>query len=252
MRSHHKYLFVLTAVAVTTVIAMASLREPGRQAAQDAPRNQQPSRPDESAWPVAAYEHQERLDEKQRARREARGSRYNNSYFGVRGAINSAREDVSVVLSHDEEEVDTPPLPVPQSSIVVIGTVLDAKAFVSADQTGVYSEFPTRVNEVLKTDWAAQLDPGSVITVQRAGGRVQGPSARILFRMMGQNMPRVGAQYVMFLRRLDEGEDYKIITGYELREGKVFPLDSVDTFARYSAWDRARFLQALQDAMAQP
>lgn len=251
MRSHHKYLFVLTAVAVTTVIAMASLREPGRQAAQDAPRNQQPSRPDESAWPVAAYEHQEQLDEKQRARREAKGSRYNNSYFGVRGAINSAREDVSVVLV-DDWEVGISAFPVSQSNVVVIGAVLEAKAYVSTDQTGVYSEFPTRVEEVLKTDGAAQLDSGSLITAQRAGGRVQGPSARITFRMGGQDMPQRGRQYVMFLRRLDESEDYQIITGYELRGEKVFPLDSVDTFARYSAWDRSRFLQALQDAIAQP
>lgn len=251
MRRHHKYLAALTAIAVATVITMASLRNRGNQTRDDLPQNQPASGIDESEWPITIYENPEQLDEKQCAEREAKSKRHNKSLFGVKGAVKSAKEDITIVLTEDWE-VELPPLPVSQSSIVVIGTVLDAKAFVSTDQTGVYSEFSTRIDEVLKTDGAAQLDSGSVVKVQRDGGRVQGHSARILFRISGQNMPRRGGRYVMFLRRLDGGEDYKVITGYELRGEKVFPLDSSDKFAPYSASDKAAFLQALRDAIAQP
>lgn len=40
-------------------------------------------------------------------------------------------------------------------------------------------------------------------------------------------MPFVGSEYVMFLRYEDEGKDYAVITGYELKNDKVVPLDGL-------------------------
>ena len=251
MQSHHKYLCVVTAISVAAVVTMASLRNQDNQASRNSSNDRQIQKPDEDEWPIAAYENPEPVDERQRALREARGKRYDKSFFGVKGTVKSTHENIMVVLTEDWEE-GIPPLPVSLSSAIVIGTVLDAKGFVSADQTGVYSEFPTRVDEVLKTDGAAPPDSGSVITVQRSGGRVQGASARILFRISGQRMPRQGRQYVMFLQRQDAGQDYKLITGYELHEGKVYPLDNLNKFASYAGRDKATFIQALRDAIMQP
>lgn len=217
-----------------------------------APTSQRTSMPASEDWPVAGFENSVPVDEAQRAGREVKSSRYNKSLFGVKGAIRSAYEDFTVVLS-DDWEAGLPALPVPQSSLVMIGTVLDAQGFVSADQTGVYSEFTTRVDEVIRPDAVqASHKPGDLVVMQRSGGRVQGRSARVLFRIFGQNMPRPGRQYVLFLQRLDGGEDYKLITGYELRGEKVSPLDSVDTFATYNAMDRPAFLQALRAAAGMP
>lgn len=252
MRRHHIYLAVLTAIAVSTVLTMASLSNQGNRVKPTSSDMQQAAKSDGDEWPVAAIDNLRQVDEEQRARREAKSRRYDKSLFGVKGAVKSAREDFTVILTGDRE-VDIPPLPVSQSSVILIGTVLDAKGFVSTDQTGVYSEFSTRVDEVLKTDEAAaRLKPGDVIAVQRRGGRVQGQSARVLFRIRGQNMPRQGGNYVMFLGRLDGGEDYMVITGYELRAGKVFQLDSPDKFALYTEMDMATFSDALRGAIGQP
>lgn len=251
MQRRHIYLSVLTVTAVSTVITVAALRNQNGQVKPMPSEGRPTAKPSDDEWPIATFENTERLDDNHRTKREAKSNRYNKSMFGVKGAVKSAHEDYTVILTEDWE-ADTPPLPASQSDVVLIGTILDAKAFISADETGVYSEFATRVDEVLKAGEAAGLKPDDVILVQRSGGRVQGHPGRVLFKLRGQNMPRRGGQYVLFLRRLDGGEDYRVITGYELRGGKVFPLDSVDKFAAYSAMDRAAFLNAIAEAAGQP
>lgn len=251
MRRRHLYLSVLAAVAVSTVVTMASWRSQNGRVTTTPPAGGLTAKPNEDEWPVASFENSEQIDDKQRAEREAKSNHYNDSMFKVKGAVKSAREDFTVILTEDWEE-GISPLPIPQSDVVLIGTILDAKAFVSTDQTGVYSEFTTKVDEVLKADGVAGLKSGDIVSLQRDGGRVQGRPGRVLFRIRGQNMPRRGGQYAMFLRCLDGGEDYKIITGYELRGGKIFPLDSVDKFAAYSGMDGAAFSQAIDEAIRRP
>ncbi|MDT4895699.1 MAG: hypothetical protein QOH25_776 [Acidobacteriota bacterium] len=142
-------------------------------------------------------------------------------------------------------------LPADKSDAVVIGQITDAQAFLTDDNTGLYSEFSVRITEVLKDNGSNHLTDS--IVVERVGGAVKFPNGRIKqFRFNGQEMPRVGRQYVLFLKSNGQGQDYIILTGYELRAGRVFPLDGRGgklLFSRYAGFDQTAFMTEVRDAI---
>ena len=143
-----------------------------------------------------------------------------------------------------------PALPIAQSNAVIIGEVTNAQAYLSSDKTGVYSEFVVRLDGVLKNDNKNPLISGNVVTVEREGGRVRFPSGHIskLF-VVGLGMPRAGRKYLFFLTRNEQG--CRILTGYELRTGRVFPLDSsgVVNFDAYRNADQNTFLNEVRSSI---
>jgi hypothetical protein len=146
-----------------------------------------------------------------------------------------------------EWQFDFPALPVKQSDAIVIGGVLTAEAHRSENKGNVFSNFEVKVDEVLK---GLNLTPGSVINVQRVGGFVNYPTGKkVLFRLMGNGMPAVGERYAFFLNVLDD--DYRILTGYELGEGGVMPLDNSRQFETYRRETETDFVKALRDAISQ-
>jgi hypothetical protein len=150
-----------------------------------------------------------------------------------------------------------PELPVAQSDAVVLGDVSKTAAYLTEDETGVYSEFTVRIDEILKTDGQASLSTGGSIIADRPGGRVRYPTGEMgQFSITGRGMPREGKRYVLFLKRGGEDEDYQIITGYELRQGRVFPLDKSTSnqtnFDIYANSDETSFLNKIRDAVAKP
>jgi hypothetical protein len=134
-----------------------------------------------------------------------------------------------------------PPIPAGQSDGVLIGEVVDAHAYLSNDKTGVYSEFTIRVERALKG-----LDHGMLplVVVERLGGAVRFHTGRIVkYEVLRQGVPRVGARYLLFLSYNGEGDDYSLLTGYELNNGHVVPLDDVDSvIKRYEGWPEDKFL----------
>ena len=146
-----------------------------------------------------------------------------------------------------EWQFNFPALPVAQSDAIVIGQVLHAEAHRSENKLNVFSNFDVKVEEVLK---GISFTAGSVINVQRLGGFVTYPNGKkVLFRLVGNGMPAVGARYAFFLKFLDE--DYNILTGYELGPEGVMPLDRSRQFESYHGKSEADFLEALRDAISQ-
>jgi len=143
------------------------------------------------------------------------------------------------------------PLPSPESDAVVVGDVLDANAYLSNDRTGVYSEFLVRISEVLKENKDLRLLRGDSIPVEREGGAVQFPSGRIQhYSLANQGMPYVGRQYLFFLKRNnDDGKDFSVLTAYQLRKGRVIPMDSLDTFSVYKGASKDGFLDAVRESI---
>lgn len=133
----------------------------------------------------------------------------------------------------------------------MIGQVRDANAHISADKNGVYSEFTVQVGEVIKDATASPLSPGNQITAERQGGRVRYPSGRVeWFHINAQNMPTVNSRYVLFLKHIDS-DSFSIITGYELRDGRVYALDSgASQFTFYDGGDELSFLKLVREAIA--
>ncbi|HZH30178.1 MAG TPA: hypothetical protein VEY11_05405 [Pyrinomonadaceae bacterium] len=152
-------LLLLCALAVVTVTAMATLRSQNQQPAS---RNgQQKVETDDSHWPVADYEAIEPSDAKTKTVRKNRGKRYDNW-----NVIDGASERPGVTIT---SEIEYPALPVADSDVVLIGEVSDARAYLSNDKSGVYSEFMTRVCAVMKQDLQAPVNREDFVATERAG-----------------------------------------------------------------------------------
>jgi hypothetical protein len=149
-----------------------------------------------------------------------------------------------------EWDVYLPALPVAESDVVVLGDVVDAKAFLSNDRTGAYSEFNIKVINVYKNDRTLN---GELITAERQGAIVELPSGRTIeVEVIGQRMPQVGHRYVLFLKYNTETSDYFIVTGYEILGQNISPLDTIRKFAVYENADADKFLNELQAAIKNP
>ncbi len=232
-------LLLIIAIAVTAITSSHTLSQSTQQSIRLTP---QKVNPDE--WPIVDYNSAEPANATERAKRQAKGKKYNRRFPSVDPAVTVTEEGY-------HWPVDFPPLPIKQSSVIIMGRVTAAQAYLSSDRTGVYSEFTIQVNEILKNENQVPLTCGSTITVERTGGRVRFPSGKVGFvRVIGQGMPQVGQQYLLFLA-LNEQGDFNILTGYELNAGQVLPLDSgTPHFEVYEGWDESAFLNKVRNAVA--
>ena len=232
-------LLVILCVAAAT--AMATLR--GRSSVS----SDQGAQDDDSQFPIADAAAPKPTDLKEIAKRRAKSKKYSRSHndIGLGGRA----------VFHYHWPPGFPELPVVQSDAVVIGVVSKAAAYLTEDETGIYSEFTIRIDEILKTDGQASLSTGGSVIADRPGGRVRYPTGQIgQFCFDGFGMPREGKRYVLFLKRGGEDEDYQIVTGYELRQGRVFPLDKANAnptnFSIYANAEETSFLNKIRDAVA--
>lgn len=197
---------------------------------------------DENRFPIADYAAPEPADPIKRAKREAKGKKYDKSSWRVHP--NSVSDSMVRV---DYVDSNLAAFPFDKSSAVIVGQVSEAHAYLSNDKTGVYSVFTVQVNEVLKNSTNIALSGGSVIDVERDGGRVRFPNGRLhLYKIAEQDMPQVGLRYVLFLTNTSVESDFQIITGYELRGGKVFSLDDLPKLRTYENSDETTFLSELR------
>lgn len=151
-------------------------------------------------------------------------------------------------------------LPTAQSNLIVLGEVIDAKAYLSNDKSGVYSEFTIRIEDILKNNAAAPLDRNSLVIAEREGGVVRFESGRLLrYKVWHQGLPSINHKYVFFLQYNENGKDYFIVTGYKVRDGRVMPLDGQGEeegaklpFAVYKGFDKETFLNAVREAIVNP
>lgn len=151
-------------------------------------------------------------------------------------------------------------LPIDNSDTILIGSITDAQSHLSNDKTGVYSEFAVQVEEVLKRDTAKlAIEVANTISVERFGGAVRFPSGAVQkYETMGQGMPHRSGRYLLFLKRLDDEPSFSIVTGYEVGDRTVSPLDGAHfgegnetyPFDRYVGFDTATFLQIVRTAVA--
>jgi hypothetical protein len=244
-----RYIKVLAVIALISV-AVVSGRTLYKQE-QSVQRETQKNANDD--LPIAGYDAGELTESKEHALRKLRGKHYD-----AWGVINETTKKGGMIIY---SEIEYPALPVAQSDFIIIGEVVEAQAYLSNNKSGVYSEFTTRVNEIIKQDNKTFLALDTLIATERPGGRVKFPSGGVVkFRFIGQGMPRQGRQYLFFLKRNEERENYTILTAYELRAGKVFPIDGtvaaignkVWPFDTYKGADKLRLLTDLQHEIAHP
>jgi hypothetical protein len=235
---NHKRLLGLTLIGIGVSMAFLSSGFNTRSQDKKAPQSQEV---DTSKFPIVDVSAVSREDPKKWAKRQAKGKKYNNKYAPPIEQLN-----ISYLTNHSL--LSLPALPLKESSAVIVGEIADAKAYLSEDRKQVYSEFIVSIQSVLKNNSTQAIAAGGSVEVERFGGRALLPSGKTaVVAVDDQDMPRVGGKYVLFLTA-NENETFTILTGYELRDGKVFPLDHVSSshpMAQYKGQDEATLLNDL-------
>lgn len=263
MKVQKGIVFVLVAAvfAFTAGAATAGLHNQGRSPATSPALE----KAQEDFYTVADYAAPLPSDPQQRAIRLARNQRFNiptENLYGAEAslfALTERRESsFGGFSSHAKLE---PALPVGRSDAVVIGEVVRAQAYLSEDKTTIYSEFTVRINDILKNSSASPLSLGESTALSRFGGGVRFPSGKVIRQGFGgKPLPRSGRQYLFFLKHNEAEQDYLIVTAYELRLGRVLPLDGVDldgsivkelsAHQKYNGADEGEFLRELREVIA--
>lgn len=122
-------------------------------------------------------------------------------------------------------------LPVAQSDMILIGKLVSSDAYLSEKKMSVYSEFRIEIEKIIKNKSKASLEDQKFVKAERDGGIVIFPNGfKTWYFVSGQRMPQVGSRYLFFLTHNfpvygSQKEDLFLLTGYELRDGLVSPLD---------------------------
>ena len=242
-------MIAVTAGNLAITLSSQVPQNPPRDGINNADQMSKRAREARERAPLADYDAPVPADPQKAAKRKARNERHNNSWLGVKAGLNATPGSGDQIVLINDWEVSTPKLPAAQSDVVVVGEITEANAFISADKSGVYSEFSLRVEETLKKDGGWVSSPGEVISVEREGGRVRYPSGRVEWYYVSlKEFPQVNRRYVLFLKRTGE-DSFSIVTGYELREGHAYALDSASQFRTLDGTDEAPFLQSVREAI---
>ena len=255
---------VLVGLAMTSAVLASAIKARSAATERAMTQNEQSKKPldvepaatdvsDRAAVPT---------DARERAKRDAKNRRYDKK--DKRATRLTSLPSGGGIVRGGEESAP-PPMPVAQSEAVVICTVVKAQPYLTESETAMYTEFTINVEEVLKNDGLSTLSAGSTVTADREAGAMRLHDGRVIrYETGGQGrLPRAARRYVLFLKRTHDGEDLSILTGYELRDGHVFPLDgetrtfSPDTgqFTRkapFEGVDEATFLELVRAAVANP
>lgn len=250
-------LIVITAAVMVTT-ALTTLRSEGNSLPYDRAQSQNEQEQEEqyrrrkereSRFPSVDFEAPEPDEPGERAKRKLKNGRYDKTGFAI--ADDSPRIGEESVIT--DWEVHVKAIPTAQSDSVVVGEVLSAEAHLSNNKAGVYTEFTVRVIEAMKVGSSRPTAPAGLIEVDRLGGFVRYRNGhKRLYNVEGQNMPEVGRRYVLFLTADEKSPNYRLLTGYELRGGRVAPLDDSRSMNAYEGVDETTFLNTVRDDAARP
>lgn len=247
---NRKVLAILLAVIFTLSIAGGvAARRVLMQGGAPAARQQKFDKAEfESQFPIVDFDAPEVGDSAELTKRRNISKKFDK-------AIAPINTHADTIFDTTDWETGLPAMPVAQSQLIVLGEVIDAQAHLSDDKTGIYSEFTIRIEKMLKDDGLVSAASGDTVSVVRGGGRVRFPTGHVLLsRTAGQGMPRLGRRYVLFLKNEGGTQSFGILTGYELKAGRVALLDNpgggTHPIAKYEGVDEATFLNELQAAIS--
>lgn len=232
-------------VLVSSVWSRSPVRQDGNPNAKDAAENQKLLAKLDAELPIVDSTAPDPADPKEKAKRNAKGKRYNSEVHRVAPGL------IRTMEVHDWPS-DFSALPVTESAAIVIARITNAQAYLSEDKSTVYSEFTGKVENILK-DVKKTINPGQSIVSERLGGRVRFPEGISRLHVAGFGTPKVGCRYLLFLKSVGGGTDLTILTGYELVDGRVSPLDEsrgVVHFEKYQGFDENTFIEAVRTAVA--
>lgn len=248
MRNHKLTVLWLAAVVVTALVASTTTTSTtGQQGTQSTAAGKRGGDNKEQA-PVAKFDEADSADPGERARRQEKGRRYDRQEL-----VPNRPTGLNISSRSSHWTKDVPAIPAAQSDVIVIGRITDARAHLSPDKSGIYSEFTINIEELLKTDGAAAISNNALVA-ERAGGDVQYSTGQVqrIRPQLGQRMPRAGGRYLLFLKFVKGTLDLSILTGYELAESRVSALDAVAPYTSHEGADEFGFLDAVRGSTGGP
>jgi len=204
----------------------------------------------------------ESKDPRERAKRSAKNNRYDKNDSRARRLTELPSGGGAV---HGNEQPPPFPVPVKQSDAIIVGSVTKAQPYLTNSETGMYTELNVLIEQVLKNDGIPSAVVGSTLTVDRESGAMRLADGRVIRYETGGigSLPRNGHRYMLFVKRVHDGADISIVTGYEVRGGKVFPLDGetrifdpatgqITRKAPFEGVEESSFLTIVLNAIANP
>jgi hypothetical protein len=254
MKNNRRNWIVVVIVVIATIVnVLGSLRNNNSQQSssktiqlQKTPPREKPSQAEfEARFPVADYDELKPDNLEEHQKRKEKGKRYDNKNLVVRNPR------LGIIKSELVNERPIPPaIPVAESDAIVIGEVQTAKGFLSNDKRGVYSEFDIQVDKVLKNNHVHKIVTGSSVIADREGGFVRYPDGqKLLYTVSLKGMPPIEGRVVLFLTKPDESRNYYILTGYEIKEGKIYPLDGGLGFQKFTGMSEDVFIATIREAL---
>ncbi len=226
----NKQIFLATvifasAVIVTGSAAFISMQGQGSKGQPTGADKLRAKAEAESKVPIAQYSKNDVTDPHERSKRDAKNHRF------PKGRLDDL-PGVTETEIVDGTGIETrSALPIAASDMVIIGNVLDARAYLSTDLTGLFSEFKVAIERLFKVPDGFNAFVGTNVVVEREGGRIRYPSGRTRWiRFAHEGMPAAGERYVFFLKQSSTPGTFLIVTAYELKNGTVIPLDGVSDF----------------------
>ena len=255
MENIHRVTYALVALLLVTAIFSVATSGTGNKPAvsHQAIGDQQPETQEMQrhlaaikAFPTVDYDEAEPSDPIKRASTRVKQQRHNNFSMVAKtpqphtGEINFTGEDL----------FDFPGLPVERSDVIVLGEVLAGDSHMSENRRNVFSDFTVKVEKTVKSVIPKTPISGSQISIERIGGNIKYPNGQtVLYRGAGFGAPRVGGRYVFFLSSIPQSNDYTILTGYELSEKGIEPLDFSPQFEAFRGFDVPTFLSTLDEML---
>ena len=247
MRKTTYLLLILIAITLSFSIVRRNYFFVDAQARRQQPDNKKDARAEryEEAkrhFPTVAYNEPSLPDTEENRPTNEKKKRFNNLMKWVSVTPQSY---IAENLAMPEGVFNFPALPVATSDIILIGVVGETKAHLSENKRNVFSEFRVAVETVLKTS-DEQMKQGSVVTIDRMGGFVTYSNGqKILYRISGMYMPKIGGRYLFFLNLVSK-HDYGIVTAYELTSAGVIPLDMSSQFLVWEGKSETDILQEVR------
>lgn len=222
-----KQLFIIFAISVQLLTTCLAQSE---KASLTRPANKQ------KIIPIADYNPPEIKNPEENELRKLRNSKFDMSKsLNSTETINNFRltersfNSGYFIISKGSSGRIFPAFPVLASKLIVIGKIVEGKAFLSNDKTAVYSEYTLEIEDILKQNSDLSVTKNSKIDVLRLGGGVRFPSGKVYYRELGgYAMPEVDGRYLMFLYEDSVTKSFSEMAGYKLQSGEVFPLDGAD------------------------
>lgn len=246
---------IITAIAVLGAISatfLISFRT-GGQAPVEQPKKVQPDieqkrKEFNKQFPTARYDEPEDQNLEKRAKRRLAGTRYEEAGGLVDDRLPIHEDEARTLIT--DEVLSVPAIPIKESELIIIGSVLEAAAHLSNNKKNVYSEFTVQIEDVIK-DANGNIKKDRSITTDREGGYVEYINGlKRLHQIGGLLMPQVGRKYLFFLRNRERGPNYEIINGYELKDGGVVNLTGSSESKPFFGMDRTLLLSKVRKALA--